>query len=125
MTTPKYRPYFTYQELQEIIHALKASPTPSRLSLIRYLDGFILQIERGLRSPNSTIAPSLSQKLELEPSTPIPTALAITGEAAYQKWLLNPAKASPHEIQAANDFRYLNNLMSADEEAQYEYANGL
>jgi hypothetical protein len=123
--TPKYRPYFTYAELQEIISALKSRPTPSRMTLIKYLDGFISDIESGRRKSNLTIEPTLAQKLELEPATPIPVPLTISGEAAYQKWLTNPSRTTAHEIEVANSYRYLNDLMSKEEEKEYEVANGL
>lgn len=124
MATQKFRPYFTYSELQEIIAALKSQPTPTRQTLIRYLHSFIAQIDSGTRQPNHILQPTLPQRLELE-SADIPIPLQISGHAAYQKWLINPASATPHEIAAAQEYRYLNDLMSADEESAYEHSQGV
>ncbi len=116
----KYRPYFTLGELKELVSALKQSPSTQRLSLIQYLDGFILQIERGIRKPNHTIQPSLLQRLELDDSTPIPISHEVTGKMAYEKWIINPSSCSPKEIKECLQWRYENDLMSREEEDAYE-----
>jgi len=115
----KFRPYFTADELLEIISALKSSPTPRRLTLVRYLEGFLLKINHGIISPSHTAQPSIESKLGLDDPRPMQTSLLI-GEAAYNKWLINPLHATPHEIAEAMNWRYMNSLMSAEEEAEYE-----
>jgi hypothetical protein len=119
----KFRPYFTAAELQEIITCLKSHPTPRRLTICQYLEGFVLKINHGIVSPAHTNNPSLEQKLGMvDPNQPIPVSHSLTGEAAYNKWLLSPVSATPKEIAEAMDWRYLNDLMSPDEEAEYERA---
>lgn len=118
MTITKYRPYFTAEELSEIILCLKSNPTPRRLQLIRYLESFRLKIDHGVINAAHTSAPDISERLgfaELPAQSP-----AIIGEAAYQKQLVNPKSCTPHEINAALQHRYTNNLMSAEEEKEYE-----
>jgi hypothetical protein len=119
----KFRPYFTAAELLEIIAALKSAPNPRRLTLCQYLESFLLKINHGIISPAHTLEPSLETKLGFpDPSTPIPISHSLTGEAAHQKWLVSPVSATPKEIAEAMNWRYLNDLMSPDEEAEYERA---
>lgn len=116
MSNQKYRPYFTAAEILELIAALKQSPTPRRLQLIRYLETFKIKIDAGVITAAHTLEPTIEQKLGLE-SMPPPQ---ITEEAAYQKQLISPTKCTPHEIAAAMEYRYLNNLMSPEESRAYE-----
>jgi hypothetical protein len=119
----KYRPYFTAEELSEIVLCLKSHPNPRRLTIVRYLEGFMLKINHGVISSSHTTLPTFEQKLGFTvPSTVVPIDHNLTGEAAYQKWLLDPAKATPKEIAEAMDWMYRNNLMSAEQEKDYEQA---
>ena len=117
MSGAKYRPYFTRDELLEIISTLKSHPSPRRLQICKYLEGFMLKITHGVIQSAHTPQPTAEEKLGF---APIPVSHEVTGEAAYQKWLLDPAKATPKEIEEAMDWRYRNNLMSPTEEAEYE-----
>lgn len=119
MSGSKYRPYFTRDELLEIISTLKSHPSPRRLQICQYLEGFLLKMEHGVIKAAHTPLPTQEEKLGF---APIPVSHDLTGEAAYQKWLLNPVKATPKEIEEAMDWRYRNNLMSPTEEAEYENA---
>lgn len=76
-------------------------------------------MEHGVIKPAHTPQPTIEQKLGF---TQIPLSHDLTGEAAYQKWLLDPVKATPKEIEEAMDWRYRNNLMSPQEESEYENA---
>lgn len=117
MPQPKYRPYFTRDELLEIISTLKQHPSPRRLTICQYLEGFLLKINHGTIGSAHTPLPSQEEKLGF---APIPVSHDLTGEAAYNKWLLSPVSATPKEIAEAMDWRYRNNLMSPTEEAEYE-----
>jgi hypothetical protein len=117
----KYRPYFTLAELQTIKHSLITS-SPSNLPLIRYLDSYITDIERGNRSPNHTNLPSLEQKLGLSIETENP--IRETPARCYEMWA-NNVPISPAQLQAANQYRYENNLMTPDEESAWEIRNGV
>lgn len=120
--TKSYRPYFTLPELQEIITCLKSHPTPARLSLVRRLGFFISKIENEAVSPQYIYnpRPTLAQILELEESTPENTE--IIGEAAYQKHLSSPNSCTPKEIAASMEYMYTHNLMSPQQEREYEVA---
>lgn len=124
MAETKFRPYFTISEINEIIEALKTSPTPTRLGIIRYLTGFKLKCESGILTSAYSSNPrdSISQRLGFDP-TNAETAQKdkkVLQEAAYQKQLINPKACTPHEIQMAMTHRYENNLMSEREEREYE-----
>lgn len=123
MTRQKYRPYFTLPELEEIAAALKQSPSPRRLQIAAYLEKFIIEIKHGVRKANHTLQPTMIEKLELE--TPVPLDHEITGEAAYQKWIINPSKCTAHEVEEALAWAYTNELMSPQQEAEYEEQKGL
>ena len=111
----KFRPYFTAAELLEIISALKSAPTPSRLTLVRYLEGFLLKINHGVISPSHTGLPSMEQRLGFSSGEEIPVSHNLTGEAAYQKQLINPLNCTPKEIAESMDWRYRSGLMSQTE----------
>ena len=117
-STAKFRPYFTAEELNEIILCLKSHPTPRRLHILRYLEAYVLKINHGVVSVAHTTAPSIEQKLGFDPINP--PSVQLTGEAAYHKQLINPTTCTPHEIAAAMEWRYRNNLMSEEEERRYE-----
>lgn len=125
MSSQKFRPYFTASELLEIITALKERPNPRRLTICRYLEAFKLKIEAGILTPAHTTEPSITEKLGFEDPSAHQSIHELSGEAAYQKQLINPSHCTPKEIAAAMDWRYRNDLMSADEEKEYERANGL
>jgi len=120
--TKSYRPYFTLPELQEIITCLKSHPTPARLSLVRRLGFFISKIENEAVSQQYIYnpRPTLAQILELEESTPV--NVEIIGEAAYQKHLSSPNSCTPKEIAASMEYMYTHNLMSPQQEIEYEVA---
>jgi len=125
----KYRPYFTISELQEISVCLKSHPTPARLSLVQYLERFIIQINHGIihSGYNPNPRPTLSQKLGFsdDPHAVVPISHEITGEMAYQKHLISPGTCTPKEIAEAMEYRYTHDLMSKQEEEQYEQSLGI
>ena len=118
--TKQFRPYFTLPELQEIITCLKSHPTPARLSLVRKLGFFIAKVEHEAVSPQYIPhpKPTLAQRLELEEN--IPANAEVIGEAAYQKHLSSPNSCTPKEIAASLEYMYTNNLMSPEQEKEYE-----
>lgn len=123
MTTKKYRPYFTLSELT-ILRDLCSGVANKHQALYKYLYGFVRDIEDGLRVPNHINQPTIAQKLELDdmpssntnPYTKIPSQL-------YAEWIGRNRSFigfSPASIESINQYRYENDLMSAEEEKQYE-----
>lgn len=115
--TKKYRPYFSPEELTEIIQSLKSNS--GNLSLIKYLETFALKIDHGILEPNLTLQPTISDKLELNTVSP-KDYLKAKRLDAYNKWTNTPAKCTPHEIALSRMYRYENDLMCSEEEAEYE-----
>lgn len=123
--TQKFRPYFTANELLEVITALKEKPTSARIALARYLDGFALKIERGTMEPQHILKGSVKQQFtqSLGLDTPAPTK--IPSKQVYDKWTENPAQCSPAELMEVQMYRFHNDLMTGAEEAEYLVYNGV
>jgi hypothetical protein len=94
----KYRPYFTLPELRHLVLVLvQVEPTSS---MCRYLQRYLLDVESGFRQPNHTGAPSLEQSLGFE-------------------------KESRTKHESEQQYRYDNDLMSQQEEYEYEVSQGI
>jgi hypothetical protein len=120
-TNQKYRPYFTSIELSELISALKETPKPSRIALIRYLEGFALKISHGIISSAHTLEPSMSEKLELDQTRQeIIDSIGSKRFNAYRKWRDFPNKCTPGEIEMSQMYKYENDLMTPEEELELE-----
>lgn len=120
----KYRPYFSADELQELILSLKETPNPRRLQLIQYLESFRLKIEHGVISAQMTLQPSMIDRLELYASGGT-DAIAVAAEKLYNQWKLSPASLTPSQINDVLQYRWENSLMTPTEQESYEQANGL
>ena len=126
----KYRPYLTLPELQEIASTLKLSSSPNP-HLIKFISNFIDEIILSERKPCLTIKPSFASTLELDenqsahPTNPSQILGKIDQKTAYLKWTKNPFACSPSELQASQEYRYVNTLMSLEEEKQFEEKNGI
>ena len=97
--TKKYRPYLSLPELRHLVSVLTQHEPTS--GLCRYLSRYLLDVESGYRNPNHTGLPSLEQKLGFAASEP----------------------RTKHESEA--QYRYDNDLMSQQEEYEYEVSQGL
>ena len=97
--TRKYRPYFTLPELRHLVVVLTQTEPTS--SLCRYLSRYLLDVESGYRTANHTGSPSLEDKLGFSDS---PTR-------------------TKHESE--QQYRYDNDLMSPQEEYEYEVSQGI
>jgi hypothetical protein len=120
--TKKFRPYFTAPELLELISALKESPTPARMNLIRYLETFSIKIERGVMEPSHVIEGTKSEKtIQAMGFAEIPADLAekISPVQLYDKWKSNPTECSPAELEKVIQYRWENGLMTESESADY------
>jgi hypothetical protein len=121
MATQKFRPYFTLDELTEISSALKIAS--KNRNLIKYVDTQIVKASSGLSQPQYTTnpAPTISQKLGLEQVLDSMTDKKLR---AYQKFQVTPAICTVNELDLAKMYRYENNLMDTEEEAEYEKSMG-
>lgn len=118
----KYRPYFTLSELKCISDSVKLNSRPSTILLLRYIDKFILDIEHGLRKENynGSPRPTLAQKLELDPPLVSEIINSASDYNIYVKWEANASLCTVHELSRVYNYRYVNDLMTTEEEAEYE-----
>jgi hypothetical protein len=113
----KYRPYFTLPELGVLISSLEK--TGDSLPLLVYLRNFRDKISVGAVQSQITLAPSMASKLGLDDS-PVGTNHQFARKLAYKKWIENPSRLSVYELESAQAYRYENDLMSPEEEKEYE-----
>lgn len=110
--TKKYRPYFSEEELAEVIRCVKLNTTS--LPLLQYLQSFQLKIQNELLSPQYKLAPSLESKLGFShPAKPNP-------EALYEKWSNDPNTLTPSQILIVQQYRWEMGLMTVEEATAYE-----
>ena len=129
MTKPtKFRPYFSSEEMLEIITALKERPSAPRLALCRYLDSYLVKIDRGTMQPayelKGTPREQFKDSLGLEPPAP-PKQFTTSEHDLYARWQQNPMNLSPTEIGRVQQYRFLNDMMDGKEEAEYLQYNGV
>ena len=110
----KYRPYFTLDELKELLNGLHSLQTrPSGWHTISYLERYIQQIE------SEHIAPAIETQSQSKRKAP-DLGLTELKLLAYKRWLLTPANCNSQEIARAQMYRYENDLMLPEEEQLYE-----
>lgn len=121
----KYRPYFTLRELETLLAATKT--VGSSPHLIRYLEGYISKITLEETSPALTLTPkqTLADKLGFGPSpaeslSSQGASLSDLKHLSYAKWKISPLKCSAQEIARAQMYRYEHDMMTPDEESEYE-----
>lgn len=117
----KYRPYFSSEELKELILCLKQNPTPKRMGLIQYLESFGVKIAHGIIGASATVALSLAEKLDLVQEESSEHA----DEILHNAWKLAPETLNPRQIESVMEYRYSHDLMTQKEENEYESAKGL
>ena len=127
--TKKYRPYFTLPELEYLASSVRASSVNAGesppIDLLRYLERYILDIKEGFRKENHTLAPTLTQKLELDDSPKETSAQKLVrAQNLYTAWQANCTLSIP-ELELVEEYRYLHDLMSPTEESKYESKKGI
>ena len=122
----KYRPSLTACQIDKIMSLAKQETPLSEASkdIIRTLAPFLAKIETGATSPAYEYIPSLSlsDMLGIESDTSVSNSCtgAEYNKQCYLKCQTTPALCSPVEIAAAQEHAYINDLMSASEEQDYE-----
>jgi hypothetical protein len=120
---PKYRPVVTEQELAYIIERCEADTreetTGISVALSSKLKVFAMKMQLGISSAAYVSSPreSLASKLGLEDTPVTPERKRL---AAFDKWSSLPSLCTPEEIKLAQTYRYENNLMTPQEESDYE-----
>jgi len=118
MPEPTFRPYLTASEISTLLTALKSNPIESHIRLIRKLEICSFKISNEHLSPAYQPAKTMAEKLELDDS-PTPRSLGEIRLDAYRKYVSDPSSCSALEISRAQEYRYENDLMSVEEEAEY------
>lgn len=112
----KYRPYFSSEELLELIDLLKAHPSPRRIAMSQYLETFTLKIRHSVIIPALTTKPDLMERLGLKPEL----RSEHLEENIYSRWKLAPETCTPEDLAVVMEYRYTKSIMTPKEEIEYE-----
>ena len=106
----KFRPALTLAELDRILSIL----TQEDQSLINKLSVLRFKATTGITKPSHLVTgkPSLEAQLGLEDDDTIPTLL--------EQFNRDPSVLSPSQLSRVRHHRYLNDMMTPVEEAEYE-----
>ena len=127
---PKYRVTFTEVQLQYLHHmmhpdALTTTPLNITSKEIRELDAYLqltlLKIKMGTVSVShvATAKQSLAEKLGVESAEDSDTK-ANRLARCYNKYTHTPSLCTPAERDWALEYMYLNNMLTPEQEAEYE-----
>jgi hypothetical protein len=121
----KYRPYLTSSELSEIIRCVKTSS--HNKVLISYLESFSLKINHGVISPQISTLPTVAESLGLDSPSSSSNEFLVSEPRSklgcFLRWKIQPHLLSPDELSKAHLYRYENDLMTPEEETEYEANN--
>jgi hypothetical protein len=125
MAAAKYRPYLTLQQLHYFLQLAEADQRTEtealRLRSIRELKLFIAKNDLGAVKPAfvSVGRSTLEDRLGLD-EVSTSSSPEEKRKLSYDLWTKNPLLCNEEQIRQAQLYRYENNLMSPDEESQYE-----
>lgn len=123
----KFRPYLTMQQIRYFIELAesdtRAETEGLRLKSLRELKLFVAKSDLGLVNSALTVVGKTSTAEKLGFSIDTNDTPEQKREKAYQLWCVNPQLCSDADIKLAQLYRYENDLMSPDEEAEYEANN--
>lgn len=115
----KFRPSLTAGQIEHIIHILSTAGenSPLNQSCLKALRMFSLKAQHGIVSPSHLALgrESLESSLGFTTSEPVTTV-----ELLYQVWQTHPSPLTPAQLQQVQSYRYQNNLMSPEEEQDYD-----
>tara|TARA_R110000824_G_scaffold302949_1_gene490744 strand:+ start:608 stop:1027 length:420 start_codon:yes stop_codon:yes gene_type:complete len=125
----KYRPVLTAEQIEHILTLAKGSPmTDTNISLIGSLSPFFAKIQnKAVNAAYTTTGNVASSKFSIESlgGTAQPDSEATESkedfwEICYNQWLITPLEMSLAGIEAANEYRYLHDLMTPEEQTAFE-----
>ena len=118
----KFRPSLTAVQIEHIIHILSTAGenSPLNQSTLRALRMFSLKAQHGIVSPSHLALGRESLESSLGFSTTHTPAKTTTVELLYQVWQSHPTTLTPTQLQQVQSHRYQNNLMSPEEEQEYD-----
>ena len=116
----KFRPSLTAGQIEHIMHILSTAGenSPLNQSCLKSLRMFSLKAQHGIVSPSHL---SLGRE-SLESSLGFSTShtQVTTVELLYKVWQSHPSTLTPSQLQQVQSYRYQNNLMSPEEEQDYD-----
>lgn len=114
----KFRPSLTAGQIEHIIHILSTTGENSALnqSCLKSLRMFSLKAQHGIVSPSHL---ALGRE-SLESSLGFTHTKTTTVELLYQVWQSHPSTLTPAQLHQVQSYRYQNNLMSPEEEQEYD-----
>lgn len=120
MTGIKFRPSLSVSDMVFIKDALISLPqSPQRNTILESFNRMILKAEHGIVNPSHLALgkPSIESTLGFSSEDH-------TIETLMDAWASNPSLLSNHQIARVQHHRYINDMMTPDEEASYEQLNG-
>lgn len=117
----KFRPSLTAGQIEHIIHILSTAGenSPLNQSCLKSLRMFSLKAQHGIVSPSHLALGRESLEASLGFSQDAP-AKTTTVELLYQVWQTHPTTLTPAQLHQVQSYRYQNNLMSPEEEQEYD-----
>lgn len=114
----KFRPSLTAGQIEHIIHILSTTGenSPLNQSCLKSLRMFSLKAQHGIVSPSHL---ALGRE-SLESSLGFSAEPVTTTDLLYQVWQTHPTTLTPAQLQQVQSYRYQNNLMSPEEEQEYD-----
>lgn len=112
----KFRPSLTLDEINRILSLL--DPAHDK-AIITQLNKFRLKAIHGIATPSHVVVPRQSLEDSLGFGTTTPTTEQ-SGEQLYTIWLEHPKSLSAAQIAKVHHYRYTNDHMTPEEEANYE-----
>lgn len=119
----KYRPSLTADQIRHLINLARSESPLSNLSIeiLGVLSPFLAKIENAGIEPAYTTSskPSIEEKLGMIETSSIPKEEYWA--ECYSKWeKYGPTACTVQELKAVQEYKYLHNLMSAEEIIEFE-----
>lgn len=113
----KFRPSLTIDEINTIVFLLNAS---GEAKLAKKLNTFILKAQIGITAPSHVTIPKQSLEDSLGFGSESSNTMHQTIEQLYTIWQTSPSSLSQSQLAQVSHYRYINDLMSSEEEAKHE-----
>jgi hypothetical protein len=120
--TPKFRPVLDSEQIAHICALCRKDSSKESMHVLASLASFEWKVKSGAVTPAYTPAPkeSTMQALGFESKSTEHSHHINTDESLYAMWADDPSKLSVDQLKRVRFYRYENNKMTVEEEAQYE-----
>lgn len=114
----KFRPSLTLEQIEYIL-SLRGNDPIIEHEIRKSLEPFKRKADAGIISPSHISTGRISMADSLGFSTVIDNDV----ESLVEIWKTNPASLSPKQLEKVSHHRYVNDMMTAEEECMYESFN--